>query len=169
MPKLCVVVLLLLALVEGCGSSGEQTASSPTPTTLTLALKIGSVVAATPSCAATPIERGRATTVVVSDDKGDVLATGRTSAATTAVQTTTAFGDNIFSKGCLFDFQAQVPAVSTYHVKVSGRYAFTVPRAQVEKPDLRLFIEYRCCPGLTSSGKGILVALPPVNGLLPPG
>jgi hypothetical protein len=145
-------------LAADCGGSSGGAAPSPTP--LTMTLHVGSVVGASPSCAATPVDRGRATTVVVKDPSGRVVASGRTSASTAPVQTTTAFCAGLFSKGCLFDFTAQVPSTSSYHVTVSGKYEFDVTRSQVEKPDLRLFIEYR---------QGLLVAFPPANGLIPPG
>ena len=154
-------MLLAAALAAGCsGGSGVAARGMPSPSALAMTLQIGSVVGASPSCAATPVARGRGTTVVVQDDKGHVVASGRTATSTSPVQTTTAFGSGLFSKGCLFAFTAQVPAAAGYHVKVSDRYEFDVTRAQVERPDLRLFIEYR---------QGLLVAFPPVNGLLPPG
>jgi hypothetical protein len=148
---------LAVLVVAGCG--GGSSAPSA-PSTLELALQIGSVVGASPSCAATPTSRGRGAAIVVTDDKGHTVASGTTSTTTTPVQTTTAFGQGLYSKGCLFSFRATVPAASSYTVKVAGRYEFVVARAQAEKPDLRLFIEYR---------QGLLVAFPPVNGLLPPG
>ena len=153
-------MVLAVVLAAGCGGSSPAARSTPSPSALTMTLQIGSVVGASPSCAATPVPRGRGTTVVVKDDAGHVVASGRTTTSTTPVQTTTAFGSGLFSKGCLFGFTAQVPAASSYHVTVSDRYEFDVTRAQVVKPDLRLFIEYR---------QGLLVAFPPVNGLLPPG
>lgn len=151
---------LVVAAVLAAGCGGSSGGATPSPSALTMTLHVGSVVGATPSCAATPVPRGRATTVVVKAPSGRVVASGRTSGSTTPVQTTTAFGAGLFSKGCLFDFTAQVPSASSYHVTVSGTYEYDVTRAQVEKPDLRLFIEYR---------QGLLVAFPPVNGLLPPG
>jgi hypothetical protein len=151
-------LVAVAVLAAGCG--GSSGGAAPTPSPLTMTLHVGSVVGASPSCAATPVARGRATTVVVKGPSGRVVASGRTSGSTTPVQTTTAFGGGISSKGCLFDFTAQVPSASSYHVTVSGKYEYDVTRAQVEQPDLRLFIEYR---------QGLLVAFPPANGLIPPG
>jgi hypothetical protein len=151
-------LVLVAVLAAGCG--GSHSGATPSPSDVTMTLHVGSVVGASPTCAATPVSRGRATTVVEKDPSGRVVASGRTSGSTTPVQTTTAFGGGIFSKGCLFDFTAHVPRATSYHVTVSGTYEYDVTRAQLEQPDLRLFIEYR---------QGLLVAFPPTNGLLPPG
>jgi len=157
-PRIAAAVTVLV--LSGCGGGSDTATTRPTPAAVSLNLLIGTEHVDTPSCDTIPPDRGKGARVVVEDGAGKVVASGTTTRSTTPVQTTTAIGQGLFLKGCLYGFHAEVPSADSYRVTVSGHWVFDVTREQALKPDLRLFIDFK-------SGK--LVAFPPVNGLLPPG